>query len=226
MAIVEHYYTKFEEDRFYHIYNRSIDKKAMFCNDGNYEYFLKKYDAYLSPVLDTYAYCLLGNHFHLLVRIKDLTALKELSNLNTTTHDLTTFQKLLNLNKPYIPKSTHDIISHQFRKFFQCYAMAFNKQQNRTGTLFQTPFKRALVDNDSYFTKLIYYIHANPQTHQLIDDFKEWRWSSYQRILMEKQTKLKKEEVLEWFGNKQQFEKYHFEKHESKADEKFFIDEI
>jgi REP element-mobilizing transposase RayT len=209
MAIVEHYYTKFEEDRFYHIYNRSIDKKAMFCNNGNYEYFLKKYDAYLSPVLDTYAYCLLGNHFHLLVRIKDLTTHKDLSNLNQDT-----------------PKSTHNIISHQFRKFFQCYAMAFNKQQNRTGTLFQTPFKRALVNNDSYFTKLIYYIHANPQTHQLIADFKEWRWSSYQRILMDKQTKLKKEEVLGWFGNKQLFETYHFEKHEQKADEKLFIDEI
>jgi putative transposase len=210
MAIVEHYYTKFEEDRFYHIYNRSIDKKAMFCNDGNYEYFLKKYDAYLSPVLDTYAYCLLGNHFHLLVRIKSL-------------EDLTTFQTLSYLSTP---KSTHDIISHQFRKFFQCYAMAFNKQQNRTGTLFQTPFKRALVDTDNYFTKLIYYIHANPQTHHLIDDFKEWRWSSYQRMLMEKQTKLKKEVVFEWFGNKHQFEKYHFETQEIKKDEKLFLDDM
>lgn len=223
MALVEHYYTRFEEDRFYHIYNRSVDKKAMFCNDGNYEYFLKKYDAYLSPVLDTYAYCLLGNHFHLLVRIKslqDLTTLKELSNLN----------QLSNLNtssnqNTIKPKSTHEIVSHQFRKFFQCYAMAFNKQQNRTGTLFQTPFKRALVNDDSYFARLVYYIHANPQTHQLINDFKEWRWSSYQRILLEKQTKLKKDEVLDWFGNKQQFEKFHNERLEIKQNNKLYLDD-
>ena len=205
MAIVEHYYTKFEEEKFYHIYNRSIDKKPMFCNDGNYLYFLKKYDFYLSTVLDTYAYCLLGNHFHLLVRIKDLTTFKKLSNLKN--------------------KSTHDIISHQFRKFFQCYAMSFNKQQNRTGTLFQTPFKRALVDNDSYFGSLIYYIHTNPETHQLIDDFKEWKWSSYQSMLQEKQTKIKKQEVFEWFGNKEQFEKYHLVKHEIKQEEKLFLDD-
>ncbi|MBS4043913.1 MAG: hypothetical protein KGZ59_08880 [Chitinophagaceae bacterium] len=177
MAIVEHYYTKFEEENFYHIYNRSIDKKPMFCNDGNYEYFLKKYDAYLSAVIDTYAYCLLGNHFHFLIRIKDLTTFKKLSNQPDN-------------------KSTHDIISHQFRKFFQCYAMSFNKQQNRTGTLFQTPFKRALVDDDSYFRKLIYYIHSNPETHQLVKDFREWKWSSYQTMLMEKHTQLKNQKCL------------------------------
>jgi REP element-mobilizing transposase RayT len=210
MALVEHYYTKFEEECFYHIYNRSVDKKPMFKSDGNYEYFLKKYDAYLSPVLDTYSYCLLGNHFHLLVRIKSLT-------------DLTTFQKLSNQTKP---KSTHDTISHQFRKLFQCYAMAFNKQHSRVGTLFQTPFKRALVDNAAYFTRLIYYIHANPQMHNLTSDFKEWRWSSYQRLLLENKTKLMKKEVLEWFGTKQQFEEYHLQNQQISNEPKIFLDEI
>jgi putative transposase len=94
---------------------------------------------YLSPVVETYAYCLLGNHFHLLIRISDLT----------------TFEKLSNLPG----KTVHDIVSHQFRKFFQSYAMAFNKQHDRTGTLFQTPFKRAHVNNDRYFTQLICYIY-------------------------------------------------------------------
>ena len=71
MARTDHYYTKFEEGRFYHIYNRAVDKKPLFKNLDNYEFFLKKYDQYLSPVIDTYAYCLLGNHFHLMVRVKD-----------------------------------------------------------------------------------------------------------------------------------------------------------
>ncbi len=211
MALTEHYYTRFETGRFYHVYNRSVDRKPLFCNEGNYTFFLKQYAAYLSPVLDTYAYCLLGNHFHLLVQVREST-------------DLTTFQKLSNLE---LPKSDHDIVSHQFRKFFQSYAMAFNKQQNRTGTLFQTPFKRALVDNESYFTRLVYYIHANPQWHGLIDDFREWRWSSYGRMLVEKPTQLKKQEVLNWFGDKGKFELYHSEKHlVMKEDKLFFEDEI
>ena len=73
MATAEHYHTKFEEGKFYHVYNRSVDKKVMFRNADNYRYFLVKYDQYLSGVVDTYAYCLLGNHFHLLVRVQDLS---------------------------------------------------------------------------------------------------------------------------------------------------------
>lgn len=66
MAKIEHYYTKFEEGKFYHIYNRSIDRQLLFKSDANYSFFLKKFDQYLSSVLDVYAYCLLENHFHLL----------------------------------------------------------------------------------------------------------------------------------------------------------------
>ncbi len=206
MAKTEHYYTKFEQDKFYHVYNRTVDRKPMFCNDGNYEFFLKKYDEYLSSVIDTYAYCLLGNHFHLLLRIQDLTTFKKLSNLKTD-------------------KPDHEIVSHQFRKFFQSYAMAFNKQQDRIGTLFQTPFKRVLVNNETYFTRLVYYIHANPQLHGLIDDFREWKWSSYNRILIDEPSKLKKLEVLNWYGDKKQYEQYHSEKHQMIKEEKLFFED-
>ena len=44
MAKTEHYYTKFEEDKFYHIYNRTVDRKPMFRNEGNFEFFLKRFD--------------------------------------------------------------------------------------------------------------------------------------------------------------------------------------
>src|ERR1700709_2847473 len=98
MAKTEHYYTKFEAGDFYHIYNRTIDKQPMFKNEGNYEFFLRKYDEYLSGVVDTYAYCLLGNHFHILIQVRDEA-------------DLTTFKKLSNLN---VERSAHDLVSHQF----------------------------------------------------------------------------------------------------------------
>ncbi len=74
MAHTVHYHTKFDTGNYYHVYNRSIDRKPMFQNDGNYRFFLQQYDHYLSEVIHTYAYCLLGNHFHLLVRVhEDLT---------------------------------------------------------------------------------------------------------------------------------------------------------
>ncbi len=192
MAKTEHYYTKFEEGKFYHIYNRSIDCQPLFKSDANYKFFLKKFDQYLSSVLDVYAYCLLGNHFHLLIRVKE---------------------NLKNLKRNNL--SIHDIVSKQFRVFFQSYALAFNIQHKRIGTLFQTPFKRAKINDEFYLSRLIYYIHANPQKHNLIYDFREWKWSSYSRILLETDTKLKKQEILDWFGGKAAYLKFHTEIHEA-----------
>jgi REP element-mobilizing transposase RayT len=201
MAKTEHYYTQFEEENFYHVYNRTVDKKPMFKNRGNYEYFLRQYDKYLSPVAATYSYCLLSNHFHLLIRISDLKNLKNFESSNSKNTESN--------------KTVHQIVSHQFRKFFQSYSMAFNLKYNRIGTLFQTPFKRVEVDKDEYFTQLVYYIHANPQLHGLIKDFREWEWSSYSRILINKPSKLKKKEVLDWFGGEERYIQFHREHHEN-----------
>ena len=217
MAKVEHYYTPFEEGCFYHVYNRTVDKQPMFKSESNYQYFLKQYNKYMSPVADTYAYCLLPNHFHLLLRIKE-------NDLMLT--DLTSFQKLSNLSSLSIQdKNAQELVSHQFRKFFQSYAMAFNKEQNRLGTLFQTPFKRAHVKEDSYFTQLIYYIHSNPQHHNLIDDFRNWKWSSYSRILLDTPYALKKDEVINWFGNKDVYKEYHQDLQKIMLGEKLLIDD-
>lgn len=187
MAKTEHYYTKFEEGKFYHIYNRSIDRQPLFKSEANYRFFLKKLDQYLSKVLEVYAYCLLGNHFHLLIRVKEG----------------------LKVTNPMRDFSVHDIVSKQFRVFFQSYALAFNTQHKRIGTLFQTPFKRAKVDNESYLIRLIYYIHANPQKHNLVVSFRDWKWSSYNRILSDSDTKLKKKEVLNCFGGKAGYLRFH-----------------
>jgi hypothetical protein len=56
--------------RYYHIYNRGNNRGNLFLEERNYHHFLKLYARYVAPVADTYAYCLLKNHFHVLVRIK------------------------------------------------------------------------------------------------------------------------------------------------------------
>jgi len=190
MAVLEHYYTKFEEGNVYHVYNRSVDRKPLYKNSQNYEYFLKKYEEYLFPILETYCFSLSCDHFNFLVKVKDLTTFKKLSNLPA--------------NKP-----ASEIVSHHFRKFFQSYAMAFNKQQNRIGTLFQTPFKRALIDNPLFLRKLVYYIHSKPQFDKLTDDFKDWKWSSYYKIINNLPHKLNETTMLEWFGSKDKFIQFH-----------------
>src|SRR5512133_1557698 len=58
---------------YYHIYNRGIDSCNLFQETDNYEYFLALYDKYISPVAYTYAWVLMPNHFHLLVKVKEET---------------------------------------------------------------------------------------------------------------------------------------------------------
>jgi REP element-mobilizing transposase RayT len=228
MAKIEHYYTQFENHGIYHIYNRSVDRKLMFKSDENYRFFIRQFDKYLSDYLRIYAYCLLGNHFHFMVKINDLTHLtkepdtiglpvstdlttfeKPLSQNDSdwlVSGDLITFEKLSNLNNlNEVPnliknsKTTHSIVSHQFKKFFQSYAMAFNKQHNRIGTLFQTPFKRVKVSDENYLRALVCYINTNAQKHQLVDDFKDWKWSSYHNLISNRESKLLKSELIDYF---------------------------
>ena len=56
---------------FYHIFSRTIGHELLFLSDENYSFFLKKYRDYCDPHFSTFAYCLLPNHFHFLVRVKE-----------------------------------------------------------------------------------------------------------------------------------------------------------
>jgi REP element-mobilizing transposase RayT len=209
MAKKEHYYTRFENDGIYHIYNRTVDRKPMFTSDRNYAYFIRQFDKYLSNYIKIYAYNLLGNHFHFMIKVNDLKSIQKLSNVsdgNNTKTDLETLKKL-----PNQEKTTHDIISHQLKKFFQSYAMSFNKEQNRIGTLFQTPFKRVRVENENYLRELACYINTNAQKHNLVKDFRDWKWSSYPNTISNKDTKLIKEELISYFGDIDNFIYCHLE---------------
>ncbi len=56
---------------FYHIYNRGNNGENIFREGRNYPYFLQLYARHVSQVVETYAYCLLKNHFHLMIRVAD-----------------------------------------------------------------------------------------------------------------------------------------------------------
>ena len=55
----------------YHIYNRGIDRCSLFVETHNYDYFLELYTKHVASVVDTFAYCLLPNHFRFLLRISE-----------------------------------------------------------------------------------------------------------------------------------------------------------
>ena len=153
-----------EKDKVYHIYNKGINGETIFTSDENKRYFLKLFLKYSQNIVDTFAYCLIGNHFHFVIRINNE---KEVT------------QALSNL--------------------FNAYAKAFNKQNNRTGSLFEKHFKRIQIENEEYLKNLIQYIHLNPK-HHLDIDYKIYTYSSYLTILSEKPTNLLRNEVVRLFN--------------------------
>ena len=56
--------------QYYHIYNRGNNRETLFREERNYPYFLSLFIKHVDPVVDTHAYCLMPNHFHLLVKVK------------------------------------------------------------------------------------------------------------------------------------------------------------
>ena len=99
--------------------------------------------------------------------------------------------------------------SQYFSNLFNAYTRAFNNACQRTGALFERPFGRIPVTADAYFVQLVIYIHQNPQKHGLIDDFREWPYSSYRALFSDKPTRLKRDIVLSWFDSPQQVEQLH-----------------
>ena len=57
---------------------------------------------------------------------------------------------------------------------------------------------------------LVWYIHANPQRHGLIDDFRSWPGSSYQSIVNDwTNPVLNKQKTLSWFEGNDGFLEFH-----------------
>mgnify|MGYP000552757306 CR=1 FL=1 len=180
--------TPLEYGTYYHIYNRGNNREDIFIESRNYLHFLRLYERHISPVVETYAYCLLKNHFHFLVRIKDEETLETLK-----------------VSTP----------SQHFSNFFNAYTKAMNKAYGRTGSLFQHPFRRIIVQDEAHLLRLVTYIHQNPQKHRFVEDFRVWKYSSYHACISDNPTQVQCDTVLAWFGGKAGF----IAAHQVKVDE-------
>lgn len=175
-------YDVLESDCFYHIFNRGNNKEDIFKESDNYYHFLKLLKKHILPIADIYAYCLMKNHFHLLIKIKSFQNLQVDDKL----------MKLKNLSQP-------------FSNLFNAYTKSINKRYNREGSLFKVRFKRNRMTNEEYLKNAILYIHLNPLKHGFTDNFENYEYSSYRSILSNKRTELKRREVIDFFGNKENF---------------------
>jgi REP element-mobilizing transposase RayT len=208
-------YEPIEHDKYYHIYNRGNNYENIFISDSDYANFLKLLNIYILPVAEILAWCLMKNHFHLLVRIKEENEIGFLIPKNRNIKDLAKKWAV------FFPDSDTDtstfkqpIPERQFKHLFNKYAKSFNVEHNRIGSLFIKNFERKSVDNEKYLKNLILYIHNNPVHHEFVNDLKNYYWSSYSSILSNKPTKIKRDFIISLFDNVSNFEFVHKQKME------------
>lgn len=153
-------YMKFDIGNLYHVYNRGINRQKVFYRQSNYEFFLSKLTE-LQAYCDILAWCLMRNHFHLLIYLNEYL-LEPIGD-----------SKIENL-----PRKIGTILSS--------YAQAINRQETRTGSLFQAKTKAKELKGKwaNYCSFVCFnYIHQNPVKSGLAFRLEDWEYSSFKDYL-------------------------------------------
>jgi putative transposase len=195
----------------YHLFNHANGRENLFVEEKNYDFFLGKISKHILPVSHVYAYCMLPNHFHLLVKIKSEEELNDYFFRKSYNQDeLPSDSKKI---EQVIQHFTHEQlvkkISKSFSNLFNGYAQSFNKVYDRMGSLFMQNMKKKEIIDDNSFCKLVHYIHANPVHHRFVKTIEDWPHSSYKIFLSKAPTELERDYVLQLFGGIDWFIKYH-----------------
>lgn len=148
---------QFTEKHLYHIYNRGNNQQPLFFGRENYILFTKNIRKFISPSADILAWCLMPNHFHLLIHANENT-------IRTVKEDPIQINAL----------------TEGIRLALSSYTKALQKQRGFTGNLFQQKTKsKCICDGDNnYSITAFHYIHQNPFSAGLVERVEEWEFSS------------------------------------------------
>lgn len=146
----------------YHVFNRGNNREVIFRRRSNYHHFLDGIRKYLLKRCDLLAWCLMPNHFHFLVHANEssVPVIQDLS-----------------FNRQQFSQGIKQLLSS--------YAKSINKQEGRTGSLFQQKTKGLYVSDPSedYSLTVFHYIHQNPVRAGLVDRMEDWEFSSFNEYI-------------------------------------------
>ena len=185
----------FTKGELYHVYNRGNNRDKVFYSHRNYLFFLEKINAYVLPYADILAWCLMPNHFHLMVYINKVELMSSnVLNQADVSDPLTSSERVAVRTRT---------LNQSIGIMLRSYTNAIHKQEGRTGALFQEGTKAVLLDDNisyipsyfhsafgtiltayqddqkSYAENCFNYIHQNPVSSLLVKKAEDWEFSSY-----------------------------------------------
>jgi putative transposase len=169
-----------EKGYLYHIYNQGNNQRDIFFKRENYLFFLEKIKTYILPYADILSWCLMSNHFHLMVFIRE-EELRIESDMMTQSHRITRTRTMNN----------------SIAIMLRSYTRAINKQQNFNGSLFKAHTKAECINcpkgitpsfikskinienpEKQYPQTCFNYIHQNPVKAKLVTKEVDYEFSS------------------------------------------------
>jgi REP element-mobilizing transposase RayT len=190
----------FEREKYYHIFNRGVEKKVIFHDKEDVGYFLDRISDFnntepiggvrvqsfkknqgrskASSLVKVVAFCVLPNHFHLILK-----------------------------------QSDENGISKFMQRVCTGYAKYYNKKYERSGALFQGKFKAKKLDSDHALQFLSVYVNLNYKHHNINLD-KKMILSSLSRYTSKGLKNYKPcdkneiENILQDMGGRERYKKY------------------
>ncbi|MEM1271401.1 MAG: hypothetical protein AAGI08_15260 [Bacteroidota bacterium] len=178
---------EFVAGEFYHVYNQGNNRDATFLDEKDYREFVLRLRHYLDEYLEVFSYCLMGNHYHLVVRVRDRQLVYEAALRD-------------DMDGPKM--SVHAIVCERLRRFVLSYVAYVNRRHARKGSLFSPKPQRKLVDEIDYLKHLVYYVNANPELHGFTDDFTSYPFSSWAELDCGYGAWIPVETVYEWYDGR------------------------
>jgi putative transposase len=148
---------QFQEQHLYHIYNRGNNQQPIFFERDSYLLFFSNIRKFILPVTDILAWCLMPNHFHLLINANE--------------------ESVKNVKQAPIAINA---LTEEIRLTLSSYTKALQRQRNFTGSLFQQKTKSKCVDDGSmhYGLTAFFYIQQNAYKAGLVQRIEDWEFSS------------------------------------------------
>jgi len=200
-------YVDLAEGEYYHILGRGNNKQKIFFNKEDYIKMLFNILYFQSSETFTntkrnLSYFKTGGDFKI-----DKKALEEI--FKNRGVEVVNFCLMPNHYHLTLLNKNDDGISKYMQRILNSYAKYFNTKYERSGHLFQGPYKAVHIEDDRQLTYLSTYIHKNPKELKGVD-YRKYPWSSYQDYVRENRwgKLLKTDIVLEGFDEKNTYESF------------------
>ena len=152
-------------ERLFHVYYRSNDRKTIFREDDNYRFFLQKMKKQLRTAARLLGYCIMPNHFHLML---------------VPIHDL---RDKIVLNGDYFKFMPTEELSEANRRWLMGFTKSYHRYFGGSGSLWR-PHGWSKHHRGSLIPGLNY-VHQNPEKANLVQSAGEWEFSSHNEYALE-----------------------------------------